>query len=100
MRRRSEAGYLLEIPLSLAATAILIAIILPRLSPIAGAIAAIVGAIVILLCLFYMIVTPGWQPGVVRYSRIRSLIIFIVVAAVILGMTIVWVWRAFEASPT
>jgi hypothetical protein len=66
--------------------AVAVAILLPKLPPVGQKILVAVAAIPILLCLFYMIVTPGWTPG--GSGRLRppwSWIVFILVAGVIIA---------------
>ncbi len=61
--RRSQRGYLLEVPLLLAVVAIVLAIVLPTLPKEGAKVALCIAAVPVLLGLRYMILTPGWTPG-------------------------------------
>jgi hypothetical protein len=64
--RRSQRGYLLEIPVILFVLVIALSLLVPRLSLIGQKIAIGIAAIPIVFCLFYVIVAPGWVPGTHR----------------------------------
>lgn len=74
--RRRQAGYLLEVPLILFVAAMVLSLVLPRLSPGPASVAVLVGAGVVLFCLYYMIVVPGWRPGAVPMGRAKRLALF------------------------
>ena len=57
-----QAGYLLEVPLILMATAIILAVLLPSISGVTRQIALSIWVLICSGCLYYMILTPGWRP--------------------------------------
>src|SRR5687767_6192196 len=61
--KRLQSGYMLEIPLIMAAVAVVLAIALPRMPLVLGKVLLVVGTLVWIGGLYYMIVIPGWQPG-------------------------------------
>lgn len=61
--RRSQSGYLLEIPLIMAVVGVLLAVAIPHLSSALRKGLLVLGALVWIGGLYYMIVIPGWQPG-------------------------------------
>lgn len=61
---KRQICYLLEAPLILVATGILLAILLSALSEITGKALVVVSAIVSIGGLNYMIIIPGWEPDV------------------------------------
>ncbi len=77
---KKQKGYLLEIPLILSLVIILLAALLPILPEIAAKLLAVIATPVIIGCLHYMIVTPGWQPGqrFLLGRRLRLLAFFVV----------------------
>lgn len=84
--RRRQAGYLLEVPLILAATVIVVSIVLPMLPPLGQKILLALAAIPVLFALFYMIVIPGWQPD--TSGRLRwpwNWVVFLLIAGLILS---------------
>ena len=58
-----QAGYMLEVPLLISAVAIAAVILIPMLPPIGAKIFVGLATIVVIPALYYIIVTPGWQPG-------------------------------------
>jgi hypothetical protein len=60
---RRQCGYLLEIPILLVLTALGVAFLLPQMSPVGRKILLGIAVLPVVFCLFYMIVTPGWQPN-------------------------------------
>lgn len=82
-----QRGYLLEIPLILIVTGILLAILIPILPKIATQILVVVGAIVFIGGFYYMIVIPGWQPNASRLGLIGKLTIFAIVSLFIVLVT-------------
>lgn len=60
---KKQKGYLLEIPLILSLVTILLAALLPILPEMAAKSLVVIATPIIIGCLHYMIVTPGWQPG-------------------------------------
>jgi hypothetical protein len=82
---RYQRGYLMEVPVILALTGVVLALLLPRLGPTGVKILLVVAALIVLRGLFYMIVTPGWQPGnPKRIAYPYNLMLFGVVAVAIL----------------
>lgn len=63
LSRHRQNGYMLEIPLLLVVVMLVMAFLLPSLSPLGRKIAIVTAAAPILFCLYYMIITPGWQPN-------------------------------------
>jgi len=61
--RNRQAGYLLEVPVILMATALILAFVLPSISGITRQITLTVGILICTGCLYYVLLTPGWQPG-------------------------------------
>jgi succinate dehydrogenase hydrophobic anchor subunit len=61
--RHRKTGYLLEVPMILMATAIILALLLPMITGITRKVALSIGVLICTGCLYYMILTPGWQPG-------------------------------------
>lgn len=85
--RRREHGYLLEVPLILAATVIVVAIVLPMLPPFGQKILLGLAALPVLFALFYMIVIPGWQPD--SGGRLRApwrWVVFLLLAGLVLAV--------------
>lgn len=67
--RRSQQGYLFEIPLLLLVLVALLALILPRL-PVVGKKVLLAGAAVpTLFCCYYLLVAPGRTLGAVLRGR-------------------------------
>ncbi len=82
---KNQAGYLLEIPLIVAAVVVLLAIALPALPkyPVLAKIAMVVGALIITAGLYYMIVIPGWRPDAKGLSWPYNMVLFCIIAAFI-----------------
>jgi hypothetical protein len=81
--RKNQMGYMYEIPLIVAAVAIFLITILPKLLKYAvfGKMILVTGALIITAGLYYMIVTPGWQPS--KTKRLRwpyNIIVFGIIA--------------------
>lgn len=68
--RRRQGGYLYEYPVMLAASIMLVVVLVPMLPPLAGKLVVSVAAVPVLVSLHYMIVTPGWQPGARRLGPV------------------------------
>ena len=71
--RRVQSGYMIEIPLILAAVTMLLVIVVPLLPVVFGKALVVVGAVVWIGGLYYMIVIPGLRPGHENPSRWRQL---------------------------
>ena len=70
----------------LAAVAIAVAVLLPMLPPAGQKILMVIAAVPVLFCLYYMIVTPGWQPGQqLRLGSSLRWIAFVLVVMAIIG---------------
>jgi hypothetical protein len=67
--RRSQRGYLLEIPLILLALVLALVLIMPRLPVMGQKVLLGVGTVPTLMGLYYLIVLPGWTPGTVLRGR-------------------------------
>jgi len=82
---RPQHGYLMEVPILMAVIAICAAMLLPRRPPMGQKVLSALATVPVLLCLYYMIVNPGWQPG--QQLRLRGSlrwIAFLLVAASVL----------------
>jgi hypothetical protein len=87
--RKTQRGYLLEVPLILAAVAMVVTIVLPALPPIGQKILLGVASVPVLFALFYMIVIPGWTPD--TRGRLKppwNWFVFILVAALIITVVL------------
>ena len=94
--RRSQLGYLIEIPIILFITAILLGILMPNLPDLAGKVVLVVVALVWVAGLYYMIIIPGWRPGSSNptpLSKFFRLILFIAIAIFILLITGIYVFH-------
>jgi hypothetical protein len=78
--RRSQSGYLMEVPLIMAVVGVLLAVALPHLSIALRKGLLVLGTLVWLGGLYYMIVIPGWQPGRRSYGRAWRLGLFLLIA--------------------
>ncbi len=76
----SQAGYLLEVPLLFFLVVLTSALVIPRLPKLAGQGALVAAALIVLGCLYYMIVVPGWRPRPSPLSPRWRLVIFLLVA--------------------
>lgn len=82
--RRSQSGYLMEIPLIMAAVGVLLAIAIPHFPIALGKGLLVLGALVWIGGLYYMIVIPGWQPGRRSYGgRAWRLGLFLLLAGLL-----------------
>jgi len=61
--RWRESGYLMEIPLLLAAVGALLVILLPMVPAFVGKVLVVIAALIGLAGLYYMFSVPGWLPG-------------------------------------
>lgn len=87
--RLRQRGYLLEVPILIMVVFLVLAVLIPNLSPIGRKIALALAAIPILFGLYYMIVIPGWMPG--DKSRLKppwNLLAFLFVAALIVTVVV------------
>lgn len=85
---KKQSGYLLEVPLILSLTLIVLAALLPALSKPATKVLSLLTSPIIISCLYYMIVTPGWQPGQrIFLSKPLRLVIFFIVSGIIVLLT-------------
>jgi hypothetical protein len=78
--RRSQSGYLMEVPLIMAVVGVLLAVVLPHLSIALRKGLLVLGTLVWLGGLYYMIVIPGWQPERRSYGRAWRLGLFLLIA--------------------
>jgi len=60
--KRGEQGYMLEFPLMVMATVVILAVLVPKLPPLPAKILLGAGVLIIIRGLHYMLLTPGWQP--------------------------------------
>ena len=82
-----QAGYLLEVPVILVATAIVLALLLPALTGIVRQLILSLGILIYVGCFYYILLTPGWQPeqDTGRLPPWRRILSFGLVATVALG---------------
>ncbi len=85
-----QRGYLLEIPLIIIVTGVLLAILIPILPKIATQILVVIGAIIFIAGFYYMIVIPGWQPNTPKLGRIGKLTIFSIISLLIILVTVLF----------
>ena len=84
--RRRQCGYLMEIPLLLAAVLVVVVLLLPHLSLLGRKITLAIAAVPVIFCLYYMIVIPGWTPGPrLNWPQYVRWAVFIVVAGAIIA---------------
>jgi hypothetical protein len=92
--RRTQRGYLFEIPLILTAVFLALALILPRLPGLGRKILLAVATVPTLVCLFYLIVLPGWTPGTpLRGRPTYRLALFLACAAATVAAVAVFILR-------
>lgn len=76
------------------AVGIVLATLLPILPPLGQKILMSIAAVLILFCLFYMIVIPGWMPS--DNNRLKppwSVLVFLLVAAAIIFFVVLFIRR-------
>ena len=88
---RRQRGYLMEIPILLAAVALGVALLFPALSPIGRKILLVAAVFPVLFCLYYMIVIPGWRPHPSRLSQTTRMVLFIGAAIAIVAGVVMFV---------
>ena len=81
--RRSQYGYLLEIPILLVAVGLVVATLFPRLPPLGQKMLVSVAALPVLYSLYYMIIAPGWMPGNERVKPMLRFLAFLLLALMI-----------------
>ncbi len=82
--RRSQGGYLLEIPIILFILVIVLSVLMPHLGLMGQKILLAIAAVPVVFCLFYMIVIPGWVPGISgRAGRALRVALFVACTAAI-----------------
>lgn len=84
-----QRGYLLEIPILLVVSVVILSAILPNLPPMGQKILIGIFAVPVLFFLYYMIVVPGWMPG--DKARLRppwNMVLFLIVAAAVVGIVV------------
>jgi hypothetical protein len=88
-RHRPQRGYLLEIPILLAAVTIVVAVLLPMLPPIGQRVLVALAAVPVLFCLYYMIVTPGWMPGqrIATGALVRWMLFMLLAVGIVAGVS-------------
>lgn len=94
--RTRQYGYQYEYPLIFVASVMLLSVVFPMLPPLAGKLLVSVLALPILGSLFYMIVTPGWQPGARRLGLIWRVLGFGCATLFVLAL-VVAVWLKHTA---
>ena len=95
MKNKKQAGYMMEMPLLIAAVGIVLAIILPMLqNKTIEIIIWIVSIVTVLPALYYMMVAPGWQPKQTgRSSPVWRSVILVIIIVLILFVTIAY-WNS------
>jgi hypothetical protein len=92
-RRRRESGYLMEIPLLLAAVGALLVIVLPMVPAFVGKVLIIIAALIGLAGLYYMFSVPGWLPGQGAHAcGFLGKVAAMAAALAIVAMAILYVW--------
>jgi len=89
--RRRQQGYLFEIPLLLVVVGVVLAILLPNLSALGQRILSVIAVPIVLFCLYYMIVVPGWTPDDTgRLKPPWSLLLFLLIAVPIIAALVMF----------
>lgn len=83
-----QLGYLMEIPILLAVVVLGVVFLLPMLPPVGRKVLMVVAAFPVLLCLYYMIVIPGWRPNPSRLSQTTRMVLFIGAAIAIVASVV------------
>jgi hypothetical protein len=92
--RRSQRGYLLEIPLLLLALVAALAFLLPRLSVPGQKVLLAFATVPTLFCFYYGVVAPGWTAGAgLRGGRAWRLGVFLGCAAVTVAAVAAFILR-------
>jgi hypothetical protein len=81
-----QTGYMIEVPIIVVFVILILAAVLPNLSPGFAKALAVTGALIVTAGAYYMLIIPGWQAG--RPSRLRppwNWLIFVLIAAGILA---------------
>ncbi len=86
-----QRGYLLEIPLILIITGLLLSILIPILPPIATKILVTIGAIIFIGGFYYMIIIPGWQPNSPRFGYWWKFVLFGFISVIIILIIFLYV---------
>ena len=77
---------MLEYPLAIMVSVVVMAIVLPYLPPWSVKIALLLASALILQGLYYMIVTPGWRPGSKPMHRTHAILLFSVAALTVITL--------------
>lgn len=92
--RRLEGGYMVEYPLILAGTILVLAVVLPRMTYSAAKFVLPFAALPVLVALYYMLIAPGWQPNAKRLGPPWNWIVFLGLAGgIVAGIVILWTVR-------
>ncbi len=92
--RRSQRGYLFEIPLVLLVLFLALALILPRVSVLVQKLLLAVATVPTLFCFYYLIVAPGWTPAAVPRARaVWRLVLFLACAAATMAAVTAFIVR-------
>ncbi len=83
--KRGEQGYILEFPLMVMATVVILAVLVPKLPPLPAKILLGAGVFIIIRGLHYMLLTPGWQPEGHSIRFPWNLILFLLFAVVLVA---------------
>jgi hypothetical protein len=86
---RSEDGYLLEVPILLFVVLLTVAILIPHLSPLGRKVVLTIAAVPVLFALYYMIVIPGWRPGVTPLRWPWNWLSFLLCAILIVSAVVI-----------
>lgn len=94
--RAGEGGYQFEYPLMVMGTLLLLALLVPSLPVWLAKVVVTAGCVPLLFGLYYMVVTPGWQPRASHLPRLLRLALFVLLAAgVVIGVG-AWVVSGFR----
>jgi|WetSurMetagenome_2_1015567.scaffolds.fasta_scaffold04885_8 hypothetical protein len=87
---RKHRGYLLEIPLIMIITGIVLVILVPLLPEIASGVLVIIGTAILIGGFYYVIVIPGWQPNLKQLKYYWKIAIFASISLLIMFMTLLY----------
>ncbi len=83
--KSGQRGYLIEIPIAIAAVLVVLAWLIPKLPPAGAKLLAGFGALALCGGAYYMLIVPGWQPNASRLRSPWNWLVFVVIAAALLA---------------
>lgn len=93
--RRSQNGYLIEIPILLVLVVIVSSILMPNLPPLGQQVLLGIAALPVLFGLYYMIVIPGWTPDRSRGLKPPwSVFVFLLVALPVVAGVVMFIYNS------